>query len=197
MKFVILSLSLWLLGCADLNQSQSLESYFKNTDYVQEQKNSSNEEFVFTDLNQFNWALKAFAERCEWFDLERVVDGDTIIVRDEQTRIRVRMIGIDTPESKKAGTPVEPFALEASNYLKDYLAYADEVCLVEDRVGDKYDTYGRKLSYVFTPDGHDVNAYMLREGYAEAYTGFAMERAPEFEGYEAMAQNQKIGQWSH
>ena len=196
MKKLLLTLSLLLFGCSGLEESQSIEEYFKSINYVQEQNNSSINALVLEDNTESTWAEKAFAERCVWYDLERVVDGDTLIVNEDTDRIRVRMIGIDTPESKKEGTAVEDFAVEASNLLKDYLAYSEEVCLVDDREGDAYDTYGRKLSYVFTEAGEDLNADMIRSGYAEAYTRFPMERKAEFEGYEMSAREAKIGKWS-
>lgn len=184
-----------LTACTADDLALSLEEYFQNSNYVQEQNNSSEKELVYDKKERSAWADVAFSERCEWFDLERVVDGDTIIVHDDQTRIRVRMIGIDTPESKKEGTAIEDYALEASAFLKALLVDTDEVCLVEDEVGDKYDTYGRKLSYVFTTEGADLNADMVKSGLAEAYTRFPMERGKEFEALEVLAQKSEMGKW--
>lgn len=51
--------------------------------------------------------------------VERVVDGDTFIAQDESNQhIKVRLIGIDTPETVKPNTPVQPYGKEASKYTK-------------------------------------------------------------------------------
>src|SRR5690349_7305309 len=62
--------------------------------------------------------------------VERVVDGDTIIVHVGGRRERVRFIGIDTPESVKPNTPVQCFAIEASNRTKSLLPAGTPVRLV-------------------------------------------------------------------
>jgi micrococcal nuclease len=194
-KIIVLSV-LILTACTTNERLLSLEEYFLSINYVQEQENGSkNEADLKKPKGLSEWAELAYTERCEWFDLERIVDGDTIIVDDGDDRIRVRMIGIDTPESKKEGTAIQPFALDASEALANLLTNETEVCLVEDKVGDKYDTYGRKLSYVFTATGSDLNAMMIELGWAEAYTGFPMERAGEFEGLETSARERHVGQW--
>ena len=92
----------------------------------------------------------------------RVVDGDTIVVGDE----RVRLIGIDTPESVKPGTPVECFAREASAEMKRLVA-GRSVRLVLDV--DERDPYDRLLAYVYVGKTF-VNAEMVRRGYATVAT---------------------------
>lgn len=204
-KYFLSLLVLFISGCSSDGLVQSLEEYLESTNYVQEQNISTEKDFLEVPPSssllsqegglESEWAAIAFASRCEWYDLERIVDGDTIIVNSDRDRIRVRMIGIDTPESKKQGTPIEAYALQASSALKNLLADESEVCLIEDRVGDKYDTYDRKLSYVFRSDGKDLNAVMIKTGMAEAYTRFPMERKSEFIGYERSAKQAGVGQW--
>ena len=92
----------------------------------------------------------------------RVVDGDTIVVGDE----RVRLIGVDTPESVKPGTPVECFAREASAFVKKLLT-GRNVRLELDV--EKRDRYGRLLAYVYRDDLF-VNAELVRRGYASVAT---------------------------
>ena len=176
----------FLNGCVD-EEWQSIEDYKLNNNIEQEQNNSSN----------YNWSDRAFSDRCGWFDLERTVDGDTIIVRDGQVRIRVRMIGIDTPESKKEGTAIQDYALEAGDKLSELLSGQEEVCLIDDEVGDKYDIYGRKLAYVFTSEGLDLNAEMLKIGLARGYFSFPFERKQEFKGYEHEARELNLGLWEN
>ncbi len=187
MKYFLGLLSLFLLiGCVE-SEWDSIEDYKLNKNTEQEQNNSSNN----------IWSDQAFSDRCGWFDLERTVDGDTIIVRDGQVRIRVRMIGIDTPESKKEGTAIEDYALEAGDKLTEFLSGEKEVCLIDDEVGDKYDVYGRKLAYVFTSEGLDLNAEMLKVGLARGYFSFPFERKQEFKGYEYEAREANLGLWEN
>ena len=101
--------------------------------------------------------------------IERVVDGDTIIVRlDAGGRERVRLIGVDTPESVKPGTPVQCFALKASAFTKHLLAGRRVRLVVDAEPRDRYD---RLLAYVYRlPDGLFVNAELLRRGFAQPLT---------------------------
>jgi micrococcal nuclease len=95
--------------------------------------------------------------------VERVVDGDTIVITGGE---RVRLIGVDTPESVKPDTPVQCFAREASAFL-ERLVEGRKVRLeldVEER-----DRYGRLLAYVYRGDLF-VNAELVRRGYATVAT---------------------------
>lgn len=95
----------------------------------------------------------------------RIVDGDTLKVRVGGAEDTVRLTGIDTPESKKPGTPVECYALEADRELRR-LAGGESVRLVLDR--EPRDRYDRLLAYVYRErDGAFVNERLVRGGYAE------------------------------
>jgi micrococcal nuclease len=99
----------------------------------------------------------------------RVVDGDTIVVRLAGQHERVRLIGIDTPESVKPGSPVECFGKEASGHLASLLPQGTVVRLEGD--AEQRDRYGRLLAYVYRdPDGLFVNAVMARDGFAQPLT---------------------------
>jgi micrococcal nuclease len=98
----------------------------------------------------------------------RVVDGDTIIVRLHGAKERVRLIGIDTPESVKPGTPVQCYAKAASRETHALLD-GRSVRLVADV--EARDRYGRLLAYIYRrPDGLFVNAELARRGYARQLT---------------------------
>jgi micrococcal nuclease len=97
--------------------------------------------------------------------VERVVDGDTLAMADGE---RVRLIGVDTPETKKPGAPVECFGKKASAFT-ERLVEGRRVRLERD--AEARDRFGRLLRYVVRlPDGLDVNAELLRRGYATTLT---------------------------
>jgi micrococcal nuclease len=99
----------------------------------------------------------------------RVVDGDTIVVSSEGEEERVRLIGIDTPESVKPGTPVECFGKEASAHLADLLPEGTQVRLERDV--EARDRYERLLAYVYrSSDDLFVNKAMVDDGYAQPVT---------------------------
>ena len=95
--------------------------------------------------------------------VEAVVDGDTIAVDGGE---RVRLTGIDAPESVKPASPVECFGIEASRHLKSMLPRGTRVRLVGDV--EQRDRFGRLLAYVYrASDGLFVNAAMVRDAYAQ------------------------------
>lgn len=103
------------------------------------------------------------------FPVVRVVDGDTLIVARPESETRVRVIGIDTPESVAPDQPVECFGPEASQRAEQLLA-GTAVRLAGDPTQDRVDRYGRELDYVWLPDGRLFNHVMLAEGYATELT---------------------------
>jgi micrococcal nuclease len=99
----------------------------------------------------------------------RVIDGDTLVARLGPDEEHVRLIGIDTPETKKPGTPVECFGVEASAHLTELLPPGTVIRLERD-IEDR-DRYGRLLAYVHRlPDDLFVNHAMVADGFAAAYT---------------------------
>jgi micrococcal nuclease len=102
--------------------------------------------------------------------VDRVVDGDTIrIVAAGGRSERVRLIGIDTPETKDPRRPVQCFGKEASAFTTKLLPRSTRVRLVRDVEGR--DRYGRLLAYVYrASDGLFVNLALADGGYARALT---------------------------
>ena len=126
--------------------------------------------------------------------VERVIDGDTIQVRSEGKSYTVRLLGVDTPETKHPSKAVEYFGREASAFTKAHLE-GKTVRLVKDPAGDTRDRYGRLLRYVYL-DGDNFNARLIREGYAHAYRRFPFSRRQEFICLEEQARKRRIGLWS-
>ncbi len=95
------------------------------------------------------------------------VDGDTLDIDLGGTEERVRLIGIDTPESVAHDRPVECFGPEAKARLAEVLPAGTEVRLERDV--EARDRFGRLLAYVFrASDDVFVNRLLVEEGFAEA-----------------------------
>ncbi|MFW5757614.1 MAG: thermonuclease family protein [Bacteroidota bacterium] len=100
--------------------------------------------------------------------VKRVVDGDTFWVEDGTEKgMKVRLIGVDTPETVHPQKPVEFYGKEASDFVKKMLE-GKKVKLEYD-VQEK-DRYGRTLAYVYLEDGTFLNAELVRQGYAQVMT---------------------------
>lgn len=99
----------------------------------------------------------------------RVVDGDTIDVRDDvRGRLRIRVLGIDTPETKKPGYTVGCFGPEASAFAMTNLL-GEQVAVQTDPTQDSTDRFGRTLAYLVRADGWDYSVEVVRAGMALAY----------------------------
>ncbi len=101
--------------------------------------------------------------------VSRIVDGDTIVVRVDGTEERVRLIGIDTPESVDPRRPVMCFGKEAGAHIESLIPPGTPVRLERDV--EARDRYDRLLAYVVrASDGVFVNLAMVADGYADQYT---------------------------
>jgi len=125
--------------------------------------------------------------------VERHVDGDTLWVED---RVKVRLIGIDTPETKHPSKAVECFGEQAAGFLRELLPLGTDVRLVFDV--EREDRYGRTLAYMYrVSDGLFVNADLVRQGYAQAYTVPPnVAHVDEFRALQAEARDAGRGLWS-
>lgn len=102
----------------------------------------------------------------------RVIDGDTLKVRltTAQT-VTVRLIGIDTPETRKPGTPVECGGPDATARMKKLAVRNGRgrlVALQADATQDRVDRFGRLLAYVSAGDT-DLGREMVASGWAKVY----------------------------
>ena len=102
--------------------------------------------------------------------MDRVVDGDTVIVREGSGTERLRYIGMDTPETVKPGTPIEWMGPEASAANK---ALVDGRTVVLEKDVSERDRYGRLLRDVWLRDGDRwvlVGLQLVLDGYAQVTT---------------------------
>lgn len=129
------------------------------------------------------------------YRVSRVVDGDTIVIAMNGAQEKVRLIGVDTPETVHPRKQVQYYGKEASRFTKDLLT-GKEVWLEFERGGMSRDRYGRALAYVYrVPDGMFVNAEIIRLGYGHAYTRFPFKYMEEFRRYEREAREAGRGLW--
>jgi micrococcal nuclease len=99
----------------------------------------------------------------------KVVDGDTIDIRDDvRGRLRVRLLGIDTPETKKPGFTVGCWGPEATKFAQQTML-GQRVAVVSDPTQDQTDRYGRTLAYLVRADGWDYSVEATRAGAAHSY----------------------------
>ena len=127
----------------------------------------------------------------------RIVDGDTIDIRDDNRgRLRVRILGIDTPETKKPGYTVGCWGSEATEFAESTLL-DQRVALVPDPTQDSTDRYGRTLAYLVRADGWDYSVEAARAGAAHSYVyrGEPVTRHPEIAAAEQEARDAQRGLW--
>lgn len=130
------------------------------------------------------------------YDVIKVVDGDTIDVSIGGKTERLRLIGINTPETVDPRKLVECFGVEASNKAKSVLT-GKKVLLEGDVTQGERDKYDRLLRYVFLEDGTNFNLLMIKEGYAYEYTyDTPYKYQIEFKEAQKEAESNKLGLWS-
>ncbi|EMW5429461.1 thermonuclease family protein [Enterococcus faecalis] len=178
-KWLLLAVATFLLsGCTNVEQ--------KAQDFVQELEQDVYEGFFQTISN--DQRIPA--------DFVRHVDGDTTVLKIEGKEQKVRFLLIDTPETVKPNTKVQPFGLEASKRTKELLSTAAEITFEYDQ-GDKKDRYGRALGYIFV-DGTLLQKTLVREGLArvayvkEPNTKYLLE----LEEAQENVKNESLGIWS-
>jgi micrococcal nuclease len=109
-------------------------------------------------------------------DVTNVVDGDTIDVVidlgfDIMFASRVRLAGIDTPESRTKDKVEKALGLESKEYLKKHLKDAKSVIIKTEKM-DSSEKYGRILGWVYVNgDTESLNDKMINDGYAWGYMG--------------------------
>lgn len=129
-----------------------------------------------------------------FYRVVEVSDGDTIVVDMNSTEERIRMIGVDTPETSHPSKPVQCFAKAATGFTKN-LVGNQAVRLESDPTNSNRDRYSRLLRYVYLKDGTLVNAEIIRNGYGFAYTSFPFEKKNHFKKYQQKAEQRNIGLW--
>jgi len=130
------------------------------------------------------------------FTVTHVIDGDTLDINipdGNYNHTRVRLWGIDTPETKKPNFPVMYFGPEASDFATETALDKNvTIYLGEKLTRDKYD---RLLAYIQLPDGRYLNELLLSEGFAYADLRFKHSFYNKYVQLEAAARSNKKGLW--
>ena len=111
----------------------------------------------------------------------KIVDGDTIDVDIDlgfnvSFTQRVRLAGIDTPESRTRDLKEKALGLESKEYLKNLLDGAEDI-IIQTEKPDSSEKYGRILGWLFiNDDDTSLNEKMINDGYAWEYDGGTKEK---------------------
>jgi len=182
---ILFLISFGLSSCSayPIPQTKTNWEQFQKTETLAEKKEPPKE--------NKKWEKK-FPEDCIWNHIKKVIDGDTIETKEKG---KIRLIGIDTPESKHPNKPVQKGALEAYRKLTELLSAEEKICLLEDGESDQKDKYDRWLYHLFTSSGQDIAQEMLVSGLAKGYFYFPFARKAEFQEFENQAKTAHQGLW--
>lgn len=132
----------------------------------------------------------------EFYPITHIVDGDTLDISRLGERVRIRLIGIDSPESVDPHRGVQCFGKESTEFVTRLLL-GKTVRVETDPSQDMYDKYGRLLAYVYLPDGTLVNREMISGGYAREYTfRYPYRFQANFAEAEHSAREDHLGLWA-
>lgn len=152
--------------------------------------------FLFTLLFVFPLYELPIQSQNEWVEVSKFVDGDTFwITNVKGQQERIRLIGVDAPESRRSGRKeIGFYGREASAYVERMLD--GKKIRLEYDVG-KYDRYKRTLAYVYLQDGTFLNAHLVENGYAMVMTVPPnVKYADLFVRLQKEARKKKKGLWS-
>ena len=131
------------------------------------------------------------------FTVGRIVDGDTVDVDvpdGRYPRTRVRLWGVDTPETKKPNTPVQHFGPQAVAFTRE-LCLGKAVRLELETARDVRGRHGRILGWIFLPDGRLLNRELVRGGYAYADPRYDHHLKGELRRLQTEARQSRRGLW--
>lgn len=128
------------------------------------------------------------------YDVERVVDGDTLLLREHHQRVRLQ--GVDTPETVKEDSPVEPWGPEATTFTQEFIRDAGGRVRLEID-GEPHDRFDRWLRFVWRDD-RLLNEELVRAGLARAKLGYDYSQAKKDRLRRAQQEAQRAGRgiWS-
>jgi endonuclease YncB( thermonuclease family) len=129
------------------------------------------------------------------FRVVKVIDGDTIYIDipdGNNAYTRVRLLGVDTPETKKPKTGIMYFGPQASEFTRQSTLEKPIRVFLDVKSRDKYN---RLLAYIQLPDGKFLNEELLSEGFAYADVRFKHSYYHKYMQLQAVAKRAKKGLW--
>lgn len=166
---------------------------------------------LYRDLPHINTvAIGSEKGKTDYYKVTRVIDGDTLEIDfdigDSKGSLasdasitgihKIRLLGINTPETVDPRRPVQCYGKEASAYLKS-LIQGEYVQLEYDDTQGQYDKYNRILAYIYTQDAQMINKKMIAEGYAYEYTyNTPYKYRDSFKAAQTIAERESRGLWS-
>jgi len=137
------------------------------------------------------------AEERTTVTFNKCIDGDTAEVILNEEIIKIRLLAIDTPETKHPTIGEEPYGLEASNYTCESLKNADKIEIEYDNNSDKTDKYNRHLVWLFIDDKL-LQEELIKKGFAEvAYLYDDYKYTSTLEAKQLIAKTKQIGMWNN
>jgi micrococcal nuclease len=130
-----------------------------------------------------------------FYRVTKFVDGDTIHVEMNGKQEKIRLIGVDTPETHDPRAAMQCYGEAAAAFTKQLIG-DHSVRLQADPQGTDRDRYDRLLRYVYLPDNTLVNAEIIKQGYGFGYLSFPFSMRDEFRQYEKQAREGNKGLWS-
>jgi micrococcal nuclease len=133
------------------------------------------------------------------FTVVKVVDGDTLDINlpdGKYKTTRIRLIGVDTPETKKSNTPVMYFGPQAYEFTRSS-TLGKQVVVLLDTVTKTRDRYQRLLGYIKLPDGTILNELLISEGFGYAYTPYKHSFSNKYKQLQSQAKSAKRGLWKN
>jgi micrococcal nuclease len=126
-----------------------------------------------------------------------VIDGDTIKVLRGRRQETVRLIGVDTPETGRPGTPVQFCGPEATLFTRRSLLERRVRLEFEPpgRSGGDTDKYQRTLAHVFTDDGRNFALELIEQGYGRVYSRYPFRYVQAYKKAEQAARAARRGMW--
>ena len=152
--------------------------------------------YFSTTPHSFSKKVIPKIEANKQYEVSKIVDGDTLDIKVGTQSVRVRMLGVDTPETVDPRKVVQCFGKISSDKTKELLL-KHSVTLETDPTQGITDKYGRVLAYVYRDDGLFINKYLLENGYAHEYTyNIPYQKQSEFKELAKTAQTNKLGLWN-
>jgi len=130
------------------------------------------------------------------YSVSRFVDGDTIAVNMNGKTEKIRMIGVDTPETHKPNTPVQCYGPAAAAFTKNSLS-GKKFRLVSDSLSTDRDRYDRLLRYIVLSDRTNFNQKLIEQGYGFYYPYFPFTKSDDFAASQTLAKEANRGVWGN